>query len=234
MNNDLVKIFIGFDSRQVVAFNVLVNSIYSRASMPVSFTPIILKQLKQVFKREWDPQQSTEFSFSRFLVPYLSNYEGWSLFLDIDMLVLDDISKLWGMRNDKDAVMVIKHDYIPKFEKKDFGQIQTHYDKKNWSSLILFNNPKCKRLSPEYVNAASGLELHQFKWLNDDNLIGELPSQWNYLVGEDINYTSKPSIIHYTNGGPYINDYKNCPYSKEWFDELQLSLLCDDVIVKQL
>lgn len=216
----MIRVFIGYDSREAVAFHVLSHSIHSRASRPVIIAPLMLSELSDIFTREAHPLQSTDFSFSRFLVPYLSNYEGWSLFCDCDMLMLDDIANLWETKDDSYAVQVVKHDHKPSEEKKFLDQPQSKYEKKNWSSVVLFNNAKCKALTPDYVNTATGLELHQFKWLGDDSLIGELPRRWNHLVDYDPTVPSEDvSLLHYTEGGPYFEDYKDCSYADLWFEE---------------
>ncbi len=211
-----IRVFIGFDSKEVVAYHALCQSIIEHASEPVSFTPIVLKHLESVFTRERNSLQSTEFSFSRFLVPYLSGYEGWSIFMDCDMLMRADIAKLWRLRDDSKAAMVCKHDYQPKEEVKFLNQVQTKYEKKNWSSMILFNNPKCAALTPEYVNTRTGLELHQFKWLAGDDEIGSIPLEWNHLVGV-YDKSDDAKLVHYTEGGPYFHDYADCDYADEWF-----------------
>jgi len=210
-------VYIGFDSKEVVAYHVLSQSILEKSSIPVSFTPIVLDNLGEIFTRERNALQTTEFSFSRFLVPYLSNYEGWSLFADCDMLMRTDIAKLWELRDDRYAAMCVKHDYVPKVETKFLGQVQTKYEKKNWSSVILFNNAKCRKLDPDYVNTATGLELHQFKWLKSEELIGELPPTWNWLVNE-YEHNEAANLVHFTDGGPYFDEYKNDDYAQEWFD----------------
>jgi len=214
----MINITIGFDGREAAAFNVLAYSIHARASQPVSIAPIMLSQLKGVFQRERHPLQSTDFSFSRFLTPWMAGYQSWSIFMDCDMLVLDDIAKLWAMRDERYAVMVVKHHHVPKEEKKFLDEPQSKYEKKNWSSVMLFNNPRCRALTPEYVNTASGLELHQFKWLGNDNLIGEIPAKWNHLVGYDAP-RKDASLVHYTLGGPYFDTYRDCEYASEWFAE---------------
>lgn len=222
----MIRIFIGFDPRETVAWHVLTHSILARSSQPVSFIPLALNNLKELMWRTRDPLQSTDFSFSRFLTPHLSNYEGWSLFMDCDMLVLEDIAKLWALRNDRYAVMCVKHNHVPEETAKFHNEKQTVYGKKNWSSVMLFNNARCRGLTPEFVNTASGLQLHQFKWLGDDSLIGELPAKWNHLVGYD-----KPNQgvanAHYTSGGPYFNEYVNCDYSREWRAELEATIRAD-------
>ncbi len=216
----MMRIFIGYDPREAVAFNVLSHSIQARASQPVMIAPLMLSQLNGVLMRERHPLQSTDFSFSRFLVPYLSGYEGWSLFCDCDMLMLDDVAKLWALRDERYAVQVVKHDHKPADTVKFLDQPQRPYEKKNWSSVILFNNAKCTALSQNYVNSATGLELHQFKWLGNDALIGELPHRWNHLVDYDPTVpTDQVSLLHYTEGGPYFEAYKNCGYADTWLAE---------------
>jgi lipopolysaccharide biosynthesis glycosyltransferase len=222
----VIKIFIGYDPREAVAFNVLSYSILRRSSVPVTIAPLALSQLNGILKRERHPLQSTDFSFSRFLVPYLSDYTGHSIFMDCDMLVLDDIAELWSLRNSSYALQVVKHDHRPRETVKFLKQAQTAYEKKNWSSVMLFDNEKCNSLTPEYVSTASGLDLHQFKWLKDDQQIGGLPKRWNHLVDYDLP-SKDVSLVHYTLGGPYFPEYVNCEYSSEWFSERQAMLHAD-------
>ena len=219
----MIRVFIGYDAREAVAFSVLVHSINTRASVPVTITPLMLSQLGGIYRRERNPLQSTDFSFSRFLVPYLCNFEGWAIFTDNDMLVLDDIARLWALRDDRYAVQVVKHNHVPKEEVKFLGYQQTKYEKKNWSSVMLMNCAKCRALTADFVNTATGLELHQFKWLGDDSLIGELPSGWNHLVGYDAP-RSDASLVHFTIGGPYFNETRDCEYADEWFSEREAML----------
>ncbi len=211
----MIRVFIGYDPREAVAYNVLAYSLLAGSSRPVSVAPVALAQLKDVLTRERHPLQSTDFSFSRFLAPYLSGYEGWSVFMDCDMLMRDDVAKLWDLRDDRYAVLVVKHDHRPSETRKFLDQPQTAYGKKNWSSVMLLNNARCRALTPEYVNAASGLELHQFKWLDNDALIGELPRRWNHLVGYDAP-SPEASLVHFTQGGPYFPEYADCEYAGEW------------------
>jgi lipopolysaccharide biosynthesis glycosyltransferase len=219
----MIKVFIGYDPREAVAFSVLAYSVHARASAPVVIAPLMLSELKGMLTRERHPLQSTDFSFSRFLTPFLSEYAGWSIFMDCDMLVLDDIARLYALRDERYAVMVVKHDHVPKEAKKFLDQPQTPYQKKNWSSVMLFNNAKCRALTPDYVNTASGLELHQFKWLANDGLIGEIPARWNHLVG--YNPPRKDAaLVHYTLGGPYFEEYRDCEYAGEWRRERQAML----------
>jgi lipopolysaccharide biosynthesis glycosyltransferase len=214
----MIHVYVGFDPREAVAYSVLAHSIHARASAPVSITPLMLSQLKGVLTRERHPLQSSDFSFSRFLTPHLSGYAGWSVFMDCDMLVLDDIANLYRLCDDRYAVMVVKHHHVPKETVKFLGEPQSKYEKKNWSSVMLFNNARCRALSPAYVNTASGLDLHQFKWLESDDLIGALPDRWNHLVGYNPPRRDA-SLVHYTLGGPYFDEYRDCEHSKEWFAE---------------
>jgi len=222
----LIRVFIGFDPRETAAFSVLAHSIWSRASVPVAIVPIRLEQLRPGFDRPREALQSTDFSFSRFMVPHLSGYAGWSVFMDCDMLMRDDIAALWALRDERCAVMCVKHDHRPTEETKFLGERQTKYEKKNWSSVMLFNNPRCAALSAAYVNTATGLQLHQFKWLASDDEIGALPERWNHLVG-----VSAPNpdaaLVHYTIGGPYFAEYRGCEFADEWHAERDAMLRCD-------
>ena len=168
----MIRIFIGYDPRETIAYHVLCHSILSRSTRPILITPLALNHMKDVMWRERHNLQSTDFSFSRFLVPYLCNFNDWAIFMDCDMLVLDDIANLWDLRNDKFDVMCVKHNHSPKETKKFLNQPQTQYEKKNWSSVMLFNSQKCKVLTPKYVNEETGLNLHRFNWVGDDTLIG--------------------------------------------------------------
>ena len=214
----MIRIFIGFDPREAVAFSVLAHSIHARASEPVAIAPLMLSQFQGVYRRERNALQSSDFSFSRFLTPSLCGYEGWAIFMDCDMLVMDDIARLWALRDDRYAVQVVKHVHVPREDVKFLGEKQTKYEKKNWSSVMLMNCARCTALTPEYVNSATGLELHQFKWLQSDALIGELPHEWNHLVGYDAP-ASRVSLAHFTIGGPYFSEYRDCEYAREWFAE---------------
>ncbi|NQV98983.1 MAG: glycosyltransferase [Rhodospirillales bacterium] len=223
----MIRVFIGFDARENVSFHVLSQSIHSRASEPVTIAPVSLPQLGNLMWRDRNSLQSTDFSFSRFLTPYLCNFEGWAIFMDCDMLVLDDIARLWELRDEKYAVQVVKHDHQPQETTKFLGAPQTAYEKKNWSSVMLFNCAKCTALTPDYVNTASGLDLHRFNWLNNDDLIGEIPHRWNHLVAYDPHRpTEDISNLHYTIGGPYFKEYKDTEYAQEWFDERDALLKC--------
>jgi hypothetical protein len=219
----VIRVFIGYDSAEEVAFSVLSHSINARASAPVAISPVMLSQLKAVHQRAHNALASTEFSFSRFLTPYLAGYEGWALFMDCDMLMLEDIAELWKLRDERYAVQVVKHVHVPKEDVKFLGHTQTRYEKKNWSSVMLMNCARCKALTPEYVNGATGLELHQFKWLESEALIGELPSRWNHLSEYDPP-RADAALVHFTIGGPWFPEYKDSEYAAEWFREREATV----------
>ena len=214
------NIYIGFDPNESVAFHVLEHSIRKHASIPVAIIPLSRNNLKPVFWRERQSNESTEFSFSRFLVPYLSGYQGWSLFMDCDMLVRADVAELAALCNNVSmfykSVYVVKHDYESLTEKKFLDQINQPYPRKNWSSVMLFNNMRCRKLTPEVVNEATGPFLHRFQWTTDDQ-IGDLSPDWNHLVDE---YPVNPNAknYHFTLGGPYFPEYDGCEGSGEWWD----------------
>ena len=215
----MIRVFIGYDPNETVAYHVLAHSIMRHASVPVSITPLKLSQLP--ITRVRDPRQSTEFSFSRFLVPWLCEFKGTAIFMDCDMLVRADIAELVGERGK--SVSVVKHAYQPRPEDKFLGNKQTIYDKKNWSSVMVFDCAGCAALTPQYVNTASGLELHQFKWLGGDYLIGSLAPEWNHLVGE---YAPNRDarLVHFTLGTPCFAKYSHCEYAEEWHEERRLML----------
>lgn len=212
-----IKIFIGYDSREKIAFHVLSHSIISNSSVPVSITPINLNNFKKFYNRIKGKKDSTEFSISRFLTPYLSNFEGYSLYMDCDFIILEDLAKLFRFirKGPNKNVWCVKHKYIPKDRSKFLKEKQFIYEKKNWSSFMVFNNKKCKILTPKFVSHASGLHLHQFKWTNE-KLIGSLPKKWNILVGEN-KIPKKFNALHYTLGGPYFKKHSKCAGSKYWF-----------------
>jgi len=220
MTKEPIRVFVGYDAREAVAFSVLAYSIHARASEPVTIAPLMLSQLSRTLTRERHTLQSTDFSFSRFLVPHLCGFRGWALFLDCDMLMLDDVANLWALRDERNAVMVVKHSHVPQETRKFLNEPQSQYEKKNWSSVMLLNCAKCTALTEDYVNTATGLQLHRFEWLGDDGLIGELPRRWNHLADYD---PPKPiaelSNIHYTIGGPYIEGFEKCAYADLWFAE---------------
>ena len=203
---------------------MLSHSIITKATNPVSITPINLNNIKRFYNRPRGKKESTEFSISRFLTPYLSNYEGYSLYLDCDFIMLEDIAKLlkFVAKKSNRTLWCVKHKYKPRDRTKFLKEKQFIYSKKNWSSFMLFNNKKCKILTPKFVSKAKGLELHQFKWTSE-KLIGSLPKTWNVLVGEQ-KIPKKFNALHYTLGGPYFKKYSKCPGSRFWF-EYQKQLL---------
>jgi lipopolysaccharide biosynthesis glycosyltransferase len=219
----VIRVFIGFDPRETIAYNVLSFSIQRHATQPVAIAPLMLSQLGGVLTRERHPLQSTDFSFSRFLTPFLADYTGWSVFMDCDMLMLDDIATLWSLRDERYAVMVVKHRHVPRETVKFLGEPQSKYEKKNWSSVMLFNNALCRTLTPDYVNTATGLELHQFKWLESEDLIGSLPDRWNHLVGYNPP-RADAALVHYTLGGPYFEEFGTCEYADAWREAKQQML----------
>lgn len=192
----MLRIFIGADPRQPVSLAVLAQSVYKYSSKPVAITPLVIEQLP--LKRTG----LTPFTFSRFLVPYLCNYEGWALFLDADILLTDDIAKLFALADDKYTVMVSK-DENHRFE---------------WASVMLFNCAKCRILTPEYVETASGL--HTISWSREAE-IGDLPREWNHLVGYQDTPTVMPKLIHYTQGMPAYPLTQDSPFALEWAKEHQ-------------
>lgn len=203
-----------------MAYHVLCHSILRQASKPVSFIPINKRMLPEFDRGIEDG--STEFSFSRFLTPYLCGYQGQAIFMDCDMLVRGDIYDILEHCDLYHDVFVVKHNYDPSTASKFLGNVQHVYPKKNWSSVMVFNNfmYPCKKLTPEVVSVQSGKYLHQFEWTKEER-IGELPLEWNHLVGE-YPENEEARIIHYTLGTPCFNDYAHQEWSEEWHNEKEL------------
>jgi len=220
------KIFIGWDSRENIAYEVCKFSI-ERHNKNRNVAIYALKQndLRElgIYTRPIDNLASTEFSLTRFLVPFLSDYMGFSIFMDCDFLIQSDIQELFETIDKSKAVSVVKHNFIPKNTTKMDGKTQHIYPRKNWSSLMVFNNnhPSNKKLNIELINNESPQYLHRLSWLEDKE-IGDINHTWNYLVGW-YNDLEKPKAIHYTDGGPWFNDYYNCDFSKEWLHEYYLA-----------
>jgi lipopolysaccharide biosynthesis glycosyltransferase len=212
--NEPIKIVIGFDQREAVAYHTFCQSIIEHASIPVLFIPLAINTLKDY--KETHIDKSNDFIYSRFLTPYLSQYQGWAIFADGDMICQADIKELWDLRDESKALLVVKHDYQTKAHQKYLGNINENYPRKNWSSLILWNckHPKHKILTPDFIANQTGKYLHRFSWL-DDNDIGELPKEWNWLA---IEYPEnrKAKLIHYTLGTPCFKDYKNTEMADLW------------------
>lgn len=222
------KIFVGYDPREDLAYEVCRHSILKRSSIPVEIVPIKQSELRKngLYWRERGQFESTEFSFTRFLTPHLANYEGWAMFVDCDFLYLADIKELRDLIDDKYAIMCVQHDYTPKETTKMDGAVQTVYPRKNWSSMVLYNSghPKNKVLTPEVVNKETGAFLHRFQWLEDDD-IGSIPFVWNFLEGHNKVVENDPQTfpksIHYTRGGPWFEAWKHCEFADLWLKEME-------------
>ena len=213
----MINIFIGYDHREAIAYHVCANSIIRQSSKPISLIPLALRNLQDYEEKHTDG--SNQFIYSRFLVPHLMEYKGWAIFMDGDMLVRNDIVKLWEMRDDTKAVQVVKHDYKTKLSEKYLGSKNEDYPRKNWSSVILWNcgHPANAAVTPEFVQNATGSQVHRFTWLTDE-LIGELPIEWNWLPDEfGANLDAK--LIHYTLGTPCFHDFATTPMADEWHRE---------------
>jgi lipopolysaccharide biosynthesis glycosyltransferase len=217
-----MRVFIGYDSREDIAFRVCESSIRKHSKIPIDVWPIKQQEMRmqKLYWRDHDPLASTEFSFTRFLTPYLAGYKGWALFCDCDFLFRKDISGLRDYMDPEKAVMVVKHEYNPPEKIKMDGKVQTQYTRKNWSSFMLINceHPSVKALTPDVVNNQSGLYLHRFHWLENKH-IGELPVTYNYLEGWHTKQDcDDPIAVHFTRGGPWFKDYMQVEYGDEWIE----------------
>lgn len=219
-----MRVFIGFDPREEDAYRVAEHTLRRHASVSVDASPLVLDELRRAGlysrpteKRDgrlWDSisgaPMATEFALTRFLVPHLAGYKGWALFLDCDFLIRADVAQLERYMDPRHAVVCVKHAHEPTEALKMDGQVQLGYERKNWSSFVLWN---CEHFmhagTLDRVNRWRGLHLHQFAWLHDHD-IGALPPCWNWL--ED----GGPAAVHYTRGIPSMPGYENSAYAEEW------------------
>lgn len=206
-----MNIYIGYDKAEQEMFEVCCYSIKLHTTIDVNIIKLDTEVLRsaKIYSRERTNQQATDFSFSRFLVPYLNNYQDWAMFVDCDFIFTKDLAELFSFINGDFSVMCCQHkDYIPKLEVKMNGQLQATYPRKNWSSLMLFNcsHPSAKTLTPEIINKESGKYLHRFEWCKDEE-IGSLPLEWNFLVGEY--EPQRPAAAHFTNGHRLLGPEKH-------------------------
>lgn len=215
----MLKVFIGWDTREQEAYDVCVHTLKKHCSQDIEIIPIKKHELMKegLYTRPQPEAGSVEFTYTRFLVPYLCNYKGWGLFIDCDFLFTKDVAELFSLKKNRYAVMCVHHDYTPKASLKMDGQKQVTYPRKNWSSCMLFNcsHISNKMLTPEVVSSESGAWLHRFKWLHD-NQIGGLPEEWNWLEGEYEKPDIPPAVIHYTNGGPWFENCQDVDYADLW------------------
>ena len=232
-NKQALTVYVGHDKREQIAFDVCVNSIRSRSNIQIQELKIddltnkglMWRPVEKIDGQMWDvisnKPQATEFAICRFLVPVI-HQTGWAIFMDCDMILTQDINNIIPYLDDTKAVMVVKHNQVVTEEIKMDGQIQTVYPRKNWSSFMAFNcdHPANKTLSLNTINEQRGLWLHSFSWLSDD-LIGELPNTWNWLVGVQ-DKPEQPIVVHFTLGGPWFNDWDAKPHDEMWTNEYHL------------
>ncbi|MEO8678160.1 MAG: hypothetical protein ABI665_03885 [Vicinamibacterales bacterium] len=234
------KVYVGWDADQIRASRVAEDSLHVRATTRHAVRPLVLAQLVRsaLYTRPtvyptiehpsyWDEisqaPMSTGHAISRFLVPALCQNKGWALFTDGDVLFRRDVAELFALADESKAVQVVQHDYQPPEHEKMEGQTQTRYFRKNWSSVCLWHceHPANKALTIELVNSVPGRDLHRFCWLDDD-LIGALPPEWNWLVGHS-SADIDPALVHFSEGVPDMNGYEHCPYSDEWYAQAKAS-----------
>ena len=218
-----LRVFVGWDSREDIAWQVCRTSLLRNASTPIEVRPLRQARLREagLYKKPVDPLASTEFTYTRFLVPHVAGYRGWALFCDCDFIWLGDVAKLFALADDRFAIMCVHHDHRPPETVKMDGAVQTLYPRKNWSSMVLYNcgHLANRALTPEVVNREGGAFLHRFQWL-DDALIGAVPETWNWLEGWNRKPAQgRPEVVHYTRGGPWFPNWQNVDYATEWIEE---------------
>jgi lipopolysaccharide biosynthesis glycosyltransferase len=225
-----VKVYLGYEPREQRAYDVAHSSLRYHRTFPLTVEPLdsVALAAKGLLWRPTDERSgiydlvsnapcSTHFAVSRFLVPILAQ-TGFAVFTDCDVVFMADIKELFDLADESKAVQVVKHKHVPTLTVKMDGAVQLPYTRKNWSSVMLWNcdHPANRRLSLHDVNTRRGLDLHQFYWLHD-NEIGDLPVEWNWLVGEQPQ-PPRPKIAHFTNGGPFLKGWESKPHDDIWLE----------------
>jgi lipopolysaccharide biosynthesis glycosyltransferase len=222
------KVFIGYDSREDIAWQVCRHSLLRHSEGQVEAIALRQDWLrdKGLYTRPHDFGASTEFSLTRFLTAHLAGQTGWAIFCDCDFLFTTDIRQVFHGLDPSKALYCVKHDYTPAYRFKMDGKPQSAYPRKNWSSFMVLNcdHPDVRALTPDVVNSAPPAYLHRFEWISDDSDIGELELNWNFLEGEYSRPEQTPAVIHYTNGGPWFEEWQNCDYADLWIKERNLYL----------
>lgn len=223
-----VKVFVGYDSREDIAWQVCRHSLLRHSDEDIEVIPLRQSALRELglYTRPLDAGASTEFSLTRFLTPYLAAQRGWVIFCDCDFLFTTDIRNVLQGLDPAKAVYCVQHDYVPAHQVKMDGKRQATYPRKNWSSFMIFNcdHPDVRALTPAVVNSVTPAYLHRFEWVADDEAIGSLEIDWNFLEGEYAMPRTTPRVIHYTNGGPWFEQWQNCDYADLWLHERNLYL----------
>src|SRR6185369_708218 len=235
-------IWIGWDPREAAAFAVARHSIRQSNLKHIPVFGLVLSDLQArglytrpttirtnsegrfemvdqlSIRPDYDGRVSTQHAIARFLVPHLAK-DGWALFMDGDMLVRANLARLFAGLDSRKAIYCVKHNHEPSSSTKMDGQVQTQYERKNWSSFVVFNcwHAANRALTPELVNTVPGRDLHRFCWIDDDGLIGELDPSWNFLIGHS-DPKIDPKVAHFTSGTPEMAGYENTPYADEWRD----------------
>jgi hypothetical protein len=218
-----LRIFVGWDSREDIAYQVCRASLLRHASRALEIVPLKQDELRAdgLYSRPLDPLASTEFTYTRFLVPHLAGYQGWALFCDCDFLWTRDVAELFALADEQAALLCVQHDHRPNEATKMDGRQQTVYPRKNWSSLMLINcgHPANATLTVDEANTRTGSYLHRFQWLSDD-LIGGVPATWNWLEGwNEKPADAPPAAIHFTRGGPWFADWQDVDYGGLWTEQ---------------
>lgn len=221
---EIVRLFYGFDPREAIGAHVFLQSIVSKCSLPVeavALTPQLGKELGI------ESEGTNSFGKMRFAIPALCDFRGFAIYLDgSDMLCRGDLAELWGMRSGWEALQVVKHDYQTQHPRKyigtDLESDNQDYPRKNQSSAMIFNCGHYlnkRSLNIQQLKDTPASYFHRFSWLTEER-IGELPVEWNWLVGEN-QFNPQAKIAHFTLGMPGFSHYSDSEYADEWKQAMQ-------------
>ena len=219
-----IPVFVGYDPREAIAYHVCANSIIRNASAPVAIIPVALNLFTDY--KETHGDNSNHFVYTRFLVPYLMDFQGRAIFIDGDMVVRGDIIELYESLQTAHDVAVVKHDYKTRMPVKYMGAPNEDYPRKNWSSVIVWDCQSYpnRRLTPDFVQKQPGSFLHRFAWIDDDR-IQALPPEWNWLPDE-LGENTQAKLLHYTLGTPCFREFADTTQAAEWHKERALTDYC--------
>lgn len=215
-----IQIYVGFDGREEIAYHLFCRSVLANTRAQVAFIPITGEQHQGA---------SNSFNLIRFRVAEMAGFRGMAIYADSDMLLRKggDVQDLIDLAEPYCAVSVAQHQYATKHPVKYWGQQNLDYPRKNWSSLQVIDcqHAVWRRIAErgyadETAVAYTPAALHRFSFIANDDEIGRLPLEWNWLVGE-YDFKEDVKLAHFTLGIPphFAYDFNAIGYVAEWWRE---------------
>ncbi|MBY0549074.1 MAG: hypothetical protein K2W95_17505 [Candidatus Obscuribacterales bacterium] len=207
-----MKVFIGASSTEWLPAKVLEYSIRKNASFAVQ--TVNLANCVRPFKMPLDASNKprTPFSFQRFLIPELMQYSGRAIYLDSDMLVLQDIAKLWRMPF-SGANLICTSALNQAQRAVQYSVMLLDCNSLNWNIDTLVNDLDSGALS--YEALVHGMAAAR-------KPAARIPPTWNFL---DKYVPGTTALIHYTNmhSQPWLSRENDA--AAVWFQHLREAVL---------